>query len=229
MVQKPFNSTTSGPKRKTSQGIEESSLMGSINKIGNALLLNILFILCCLPVITAGASMTAYYYSMVKCVRRERSYPAKEFFAAFKRAFKRSTLIWIMIIAAGVLLFVNREYCARELTGTHSVMMVAAYDVMILLIGGFLVYVFPVISRFDRNFKDTLRLSLSVTAYKPYMSLAVMALWALTVWLCVRFSIGFTLVFPAAACYLSTFLTERQFAHFIEKPGEKEDGWYYGE
>ena len=48
----------------------DSPLVQTCNKIVDCICLSILWLITSLPVITIGASTTALYYSMNKCVRR---------------------------------------------------------------------------------------------------------------------------------------------------------------
>ena len=66
-----------------------------MGRIADLCMLNILCIVCCIPVITAGASLTAVYYVTMKMVRNEESYIFKGFIQAFKENFKKSTIIWL--------------------------------------------------------------------------------------------------------------------------------------
>lgn len=61
-----------------------------MTKIFDILLLNFLWLLCSLPVISFGASATALYYMMMKLVRDEESGIVRGFFKAFKENFRQS-------------------------------------------------------------------------------------------------------------------------------------------
>ena len=52
----------------------DGPLMSSLNKITDLLWLNILTILCCIPIITAGSAITALYYMTIKIVKNEEGY-----------------------------------------------------------------------------------------------------------------------------------------------------------
>ena len=69
-----------------------------MGKFFDAAVLSIVFTLCCIPVITIGPATTALYYATVKSVRRDRSYPIKEFFHSFKRDFRQSFIMELILI-----------------------------------------------------------------------------------------------------------------------------------
>ena len=69
-----------------------------MGRVADLLLLNFLCILCCIPVVTAGASITALYYVTLKMARDEESYIARSFFRSFKQNFKQATIINMMSV-----------------------------------------------------------------------------------------------------------------------------------
>ena len=70
-----------------------------------ACLLNLLWVICSLPVFTIGASTTALYYVCIKIVRGEEQYVIPMFFRSFRENFKQATQIWLIMLPIGVLLF----------------------------------------------------------------------------------------------------------------------------
>lgn len=74
--------------------------------IVNLIFLNFLTIVCCIPVITIGASFTALHYTALKLVRHEDAGVAKLFFRSFKENLKPGIgASFIMIIVGGFLGF----------------------------------------------------------------------------------------------------------------------------
>ena len=74
-----------------------------IGKLGDLVLLNLLWLVCCIPVFTAGAATTAVYYVTLKLVRDEDDSTIKSFFRSFIQNFKQATAIWLLILLAGSL------------------------------------------------------------------------------------------------------------------------------
>ena len=60
----------------------DNKFMTAMSKASDAILLGILWIACCLPIVTVGASSAAFYYAYHKAVRQRRGYAWKEFFSA---------------------------------------------------------------------------------------------------------------------------------------------------
>lgn len=73
-------------------------LMG---KLGDLVLLNVLWLLCSLPVITLGASTLGLFTVVEKLAAGEDYRVAADFFKAFRRDFKQGTALWLVVLAAG--------------------------------------------------------------------------------------------------------------------------------
>ena len=73
-------------------------LMRVLTKIADTVWLNILFLICSIPIFTIGASITALYYVSFKTIKDEEGYITKDFFRSFKENFKQSTIIWIVLL-----------------------------------------------------------------------------------------------------------------------------------
>ena len=73
----------------------DSKMMSFLSRIFDLIILNILFVLCSLPVITIGSSLTALYSVTLKMVRNEESYIFRSFFKSFKENFRQTISIWI--------------------------------------------------------------------------------------------------------------------------------------
>lgn len=76
-------------------------------KLADLMLLNILMILCCLPIVTAGASLTAMHYVLLKIYRDEEGKIAKNFLQSFRENLKQSTIMFLIFGTAIYLLLVS--------------------------------------------------------------------------------------------------------------------------
>lgn len=83
-----------------------------MNKVADLCILNIICLVCCIPIVTAGASITAMYYVTLKMVRNEEAYIVRSFFKSFKDNFKQATIINLIMIAVGAVLS-GSECCQK--------------------------------------------------------------------------------------------------------------------
>ena len=91
----------------------ENPVMRGLSRLADMMILNLLTLLLCLPVFTAGSALTAMYYVELKWARKEEGYTVRPFFQQFKDNFKQATGEWlIMLVIVAVLapdLFMFRQ------------------------------------------------------------------------------------------------------------------------
>lgn len=85
----------------------DNPVMQFITKIVYSVYLNVLWFICCIPVVTAGAATTALYYVTLKMAKNEEGGITKSFFKAFKENFKQSTIVWLILLALGIVLGID--------------------------------------------------------------------------------------------------------------------------
>ena len=131
-----------------------------IGKLGDLILLNLLWTVCSIPVITIGASTTAVYYVTLKMVRDENDSTVRSFFHSFKDNFKQATAIWAIFLAVGLILafdiwfFVTGQAPVPGIAGN---LMTAISGGMAILYLFTYIYVFPIQARFYNPVKYTIR------------------------------------------------------------------------
>ena len=134
----------------------DSPLMNVLNKMADLMWLNILTLICCIPVITAGAALTSMHYVALKIVRNEESYITRSFFKSFKTNFRQATLIWLLLMLVAAIL--GGDYYII----TKSGMQFSQVLVVLIMAAGVLVictslYVFPVLAKFDNTILNTIK------------------------------------------------------------------------
>ena len=82
----------------------DSPVMVFLSKMADLMILNLLTLLLCIPIITAGDAITALYYMTIKIVKGEEGYIVRGYFKSFKENFKQATLIWLMVLVLGIVL-----------------------------------------------------------------------------------------------------------------------------
>lgn len=83
----------------------DNGLFRALGKLADLMLLNILFLVCSLPIFTIGASFTAMYYVTLKLAENEEGYTPGAFLKSFKQNFKQATIIWLSCCSSASYLF----------------------------------------------------------------------------------------------------------------------------
>ncbi|MDO5423435.1 MAG: DUF624 domain-containing protein [Eubacteriales bacterium] len=151
-----------------------------MGRVADLMILNVLFIICCIPIVTIGASVTAMYYVTLKIIRNEDSYIARSFFKSFKENFKQSTIVWLIFLAGGILLVLD-FMIMRQVEGSFSTVVTYGLGIITLVYAMVLLYVFPVISRFYNTTKNILRNALLMSIRHLPSTLAMLAITVIPV------------------------------------------------
>ena len=74
----------------------DSKFMKTLEHVADTMLLNILFLLCCIPVVTIGAAWCALF-SGCRALSEDTT-PFRSFFRGLRSGFKRATLAWLILL-----------------------------------------------------------------------------------------------------------------------------------
>lgn len=127
-------------------------------KLIYVLALNIIFIITSIPIVTMGAGMAAMNTVFLKIINERDFSVLKDYFASFKVNFIKATILWLIGLVIGFILYVDIVYWVKYGIddGVYGYVMLVAS----ILAGIFLVLMlhtaFPLVSRFDMSIKDLL-------------------------------------------------------------------------
>lgn len=142
----------------------DSPVMRVLGRLGDIIILNMIFVAGCIPVLTIGTSLSALYTVAMKMARGEDPSVWKEFWKAYKRNFKPATICWLIMAVIAILLFVDfRLIGVLKGSGMYSIMRV----VLAVILGTWILmfqYLFPYIARFENGIFATLRNALLLAA-----------------------------------------------------------------
>ena len=134
----------------------DSPLMQALNKMADLMWLNILTMICCIPIITIGPAMTAMHYMALKMARDEECYIARDYFKSFKLNFRQGTLIWLLMLFILAVLagdFYIMNYSGLEFgTPLRIILIVISFLVLFVM-----TFVFPVLAKFDNTVLRTIK------------------------------------------------------------------------
>lgn len=127
-----------------------------MGKVADLVILNMLAIVCSIPIFTIGASWTAVYFVTIRMVRKEEGYVIKDFFRSFKENFKQATIIWLLVLVV-VAVFVGDILIYNMMPDQIPQIVMVIVAVLGFLALGTVVYVFPLLSRFENTTKNTIK------------------------------------------------------------------------
>ncbi|MBQ7840496.1 MAG: YesL family protein [Lachnospiraceae bacterium] len=203
----------------------DSPVMLFLTKVANLMILNIITLLLCIPIVTAGPAITALYYVTIKMAKGDDPYIIQNYFKSFKQNFRQALIIWLIMLAVIVIIAVDLMVLfGGSITGQLATIMkvVICVITVLLLLGG--LYIFPVLSRFDNTVKQTIKNSFLMSIMSLPRSILILVIHLLPVLLLlvsmqvlpVLFLLGIS-----AVAYLSSLQFVKIFKRF--EPAEEEE------
>lgn len=198
-----------------------------LNLLGQLILLSILWTVCCLPIITVGASTVALYYTVVKVLRRNQDSLFAAFFREFRSNFLQSLHInMVFLCYFGILAY----FAIPRLSAAQSGADVGFYALVGLAILGALPlsFVYPTISRFYHKGGALVRFLLMVIGKHPHIVLGCALLLATGI-LLVLSNPAALLFVPGVVCYGQSLLLEPVFKRYSTADSDPNYEMWYGE
>lgn len=206
--------------------MSDSPVIAFFNKLTDLVLLNVLWLICSIPIITIGTSTTAMYYVSITSIRCGDGYVVRRFFKSFKDSFRKITPIWILMLMCGILFIGDLIFWNQVDTMFGRVMLVISAVIIILLsvIG---LWIFPVFAKFEGSRKSLLKNAAAFAiGYLPYTAV-IIVITAIVVYVnlvsvvanSIMLFIGFALL-----AYIQSFFFYRVFMNHID---EKYDDYDY--
>jgi len=198
-----------------------------LNKMGQLVILSVLWVLCCLPLVTIGASSAALYYAAVKVVRRDRGRLLGSFFSCFRENFWQSLSVNMFYLTGfAVLAFFALPQLGGEGSGNSYLLYVLAGLALLLLIP--LVFSYPAISRFYHRGMALVRFLALLSGRYVYVGAACVIL--LLAGGALVLSNGAALLFvPGIYAYLKSLMLEPIFRKYSDPSDTEQFERWYGE
>lgn len=168
-----LQSAVSNKLLKHGGNMSNSPVIAFLNKMTDLILLNILLILCCLPVVTAGAAISAAYYVSITSIRCGDGYVFRRFFSAFKNNFIPVTPVWLGLLAAGFILAADLFFW-YHFGGVFGKVMLLVSMAIAILLWVWSLWIFPVFAKFSGKRRELLKNAAAfAVGYLPYTGIVV--------------------------------------------------------
>ena len=188
--------------------------------VADFLILSCLWVICSMPVVTAGAASAAVYDCCARCLKDGERELFSRFFRTFRRELRLSIptlLLWAGIL--GCLFFLVRSFTASA--AATSANLILAYSMVFLLaaVVGVASWVFPLQSRFTFRFAGLNAAAVRLALAHLPRTIALSAVSISAGWICLRFWLP-VMVVPGMAGLLSAYILEPVFkAYEAENEG----------
>lgn len=194
-----------------------------LTRIFDFILLNVLWLVCSLPVVTIGASTTALYAVMMKVAANEEGYILRGFLDAFRSNLKQSIAVWLILLAVGTVIGIDFMIVRRmpgKLAEVGTVLLGAASFIYMVEV----IFVFPLIARFVNSTFQMMKNAILIPAVRfPFMALimlvtgACLVLTFLNTTTILAGAVIWSLIGVSLLTYANSFLLSGMLRPFIEK------------
>lgn len=182
----------------------EGKIMQALSTLADLVMLNLLTILCSLPIFTLGAAVTALYDAIGRLQQGDGSL-CSGYFRAFRTHFRQSTLLWLVLFSALSAILYGLAYLLCGSTASSLVMVMLF---MLAVWSMVLAWAFPIQAQFSHNAFHTLAYAfVCALKYLPrticmvILNMLPVAIYLLNDNIAMQFGFIWVLVYFSAAAY----------------------------
>lgn len=198
----------------------DSKIVDLMYKLGDLVLLNICYLLCCIPIITVGAASAARYAVCFRLGSKREQHNIKDFFQAFRDNLRQGILLWLIVLAAnglGIFAFL----LVFQLSGGLRYAYIP-FLILLVILAVVSSYIFPLQSQFDNRIFTTIKnaailsigylprslciATLNLLPLLVFLLRPDLFLWAIWIWAGLYFS---------ASAYLNSLLMRKVFSPYL--------------
>ncbi|MGE8079847.1 YesL family protein [Peribacillus loiseleuriae] len=194
------------------------SIDGHLYRVGmwlyNFMYLNILFILCCIPIITIFPALAALFGVVRQWRQRKEVAVFSQFKTMFIENWKQSYFVGILFTFISLVLVVDFLFINQMASPYKIIIYVATVFVSFLFVLSFL-SIYPLMVNMITTFKRLCISSLQVGLYKIHLTIFCMIILGAWTILSLRFSFLIFFFFFSVSAYLIYWIADLKFAKLI--------------
>lgn len=198
----------------------EGGLYKFMQGLLNVFKINLLWIICSVPIVTCGAATVAAFDVTLKMVDDEEGYVARQFMKAFKSNLKKGIPLGLLAVVCAYIVWLNFSLFEQIEGNPILLLMVGMVAAFVFTLS--FIYAFPLQARYENTIVKTLQNSLNISLRyfgRTLLTIIVLAFEILIIfWNSTTIFIGI-IIGPACMIY-----TVSGCAKFIFKELEKEPG-----
>ena len=204
----------------------EGGVMKVLSRIADLAVLNILWMICCIPVVTAGAATTALFDMCLKMVKNRESYIVRGYMKSLKNNFKKATIIWMAVFVILLVLGMDFRimcYWENNLRYPMLVMVLLA----LLLVVFVLVYVFALIAKFENTVLEYVRNAFFMSLKHFPATLVLVVILGIQIYACLfvltndQYLPVLVLFGGSAFAYLMAYVHQKVFKNYTNEEEEE--------
>lgn len=200
----------------------ENSFWTFANKVADMVILEIIWLITSIPLVTVGAATSAFWHVMIRLAEDREGHIIPDYFRAFGKCLKTGTAVWLIQLASGLFLLFDIYICVKMNTLT-GVFLVGVFGVFLLILVIFSTWLYPLAGVRGFSCGKVLGNSayLTLRHFPHTVSCAVLFAASLVLSWYVRYAF---IVAPVLACYGEAKVMAWILSRYEEENGEDSQG-----
>lgn len=157
-----------------------SPLMDFLTTTAQFIALNVVFIICCIPIVTTGPALAALYQVIMRETRGENGYLFRKYLQHFKEMFIQSFLTSVFLGVIFLILLFNVGFW-NTMEGLLANVIIVLVYIMLLAATCTGIYVFPLMARFKNGFFQTIKNAFYIALTNPRATIILIVIQALVI------------------------------------------------
>lgn len=192
----------------------DNKILAIVNTVVDIVILGIFWFVTSIPIFTIGASTSAVYYTINKCIRNKKSYAYVEYWKAFKSNFKQSTIAWLIWLIPAAFLVADCMLMKQQLkAGAPLGVMYYFFLILAAAALAWAFYLFPYMARFECTVKEALKKSLFMMVANLGWSIVLVAVFLFILFWC-RDLMSLFVLFPGGFGAVKNYILEKVFKKY---------------
>jgi uncharacterized membrane protein YesL len=189
--------------------IIDSRFYAVVDRLSNLFILNIFWIVSCLPIVTIVPATTAMFSVVRQWQLHQDTSVVRNYFRYLKENFKQSFIIGLMWTVISVVLYFNYFYLNQDHSGAKFIILVPLVLIS-LLFTGTSAYLFSVMSHYELTWKRAITSSFFMAIANFPITLFIIGVFVLLVVVLMYLPV-FTLILFSIGAYINYSLCNRVF------------------
>lgn len=195
-------------------------LLRGLNTLADLVLASLLWLVCSLPVVTAGLAGAALYHTVELAVVQGRGSVTSTFLRSLRESWRSALPAGAVSLLTGGAACWGAYLCLTD-PGGVPLLPLAGCALLLLFWLAAQIYIYPLIGHFVLNARQLLELTAQLIILHPLKSAGLTALW-LCVAACAVWYPPLLMILPAGFTYLASKIYTPLFFRYIRVPPE---GW----
>lgn len=185
-------------------------------KVFDLVVVNLLWIVGCIPVVTAGASCSALYHVVMESVRKGETTVFREFWRVWKRDLKETVPVWLCCAVLYFVLFLNLGIAREQPASNFFLFCILLFAFLLVWLTVLCTYLFPAIATFQMPVLWNVKLAVFLSVKHLPLSLMLAAMFAVVYFSMMAVPL-LVLVLPGVFTLFSSYILEPVFEKHMPK------------